>query len=368
MFPSTVAKKFPQAGFTLVELMIAMTVSMFILLTIVSMMRDVSRSHNTMEMSSQLIENGRFSVQILQDNLQHAGYYGHYFFNDIAPPAAVPDPCITNNAAALLAAMALPVQGFNALNLANLPDLSATTCGAVFLPPGNLSPGSDILVVRRAGTAVVNGAPVVGEAYLQANINTAQIQFGVLGANLPATTADGAAVTIFNRGGAVPADTREYSVLIFFVAPCSFGVGPAVSGGTCTATNDNIPTLKMLELSSVAGVTTMSISPIAEGVEVMKLSYGIDDSPTTVHSLTGLPGDGVPDSYTAAPTLAQWRDVVTVRINLLVRTSRSENDRVDTKSYMLDDIAVVPRNDGFKRHVFSSEVRLTNMAGPREIP
>ena len=102
---------------------------------------------------------------------------------------------------------------------------------------------------------------------------------------------------------------------IYFVAPCS---SPA-SGTTCTGSSDDggtpIPTLKRLELSS-SGFT---VSSVAEGVEMMKVQYGIDDSPSTTNTSTGKIGDGVPDSYVSAPSLAQFANAVSVRVDLLVR-------------------------------------------------
>ncbi len=115
---------------------------------------------------------------------------------------------------------------------------------------------------------------------------------------------------------------------------------------------------------------TMTITPLAEGIEFMKLSYGVDNSPTTINSTTGMIGDGVPDTYTPTPTLAQWPLVVSVQVNLLARTPNPSGGVLDDKSYNLGGtaIAATDLNANYKRHVFSNEVSLTNMAGPREIP
>ncbi|MBF0444370.1 MAG: PilW family protein [Magnetococcales bacterium] len=359
-----------EAGVSLVELMISLTISMIIILAVITMLSDASRSHMELNKSSQMIENGRFSIQQLSTDLRLAGYYGHLFYGDLPALTALPDPCVTTNAATLYGAMALPVQGYNAA-IAAQPTFGGGSCGGVFLGNNNLAVGSDILVVRRALTAVVTGAPSLNTVYLQSNVSTGEIQFGDDNGDIPTTTAADGVNAIFALDGTTPADTREYSVRIYFIAPCSSGSDTSVAGGVCQAGDDDIPTLKVLELSG-GTATSMTITPLAQGVEYMKLTYGIDNSPATPNSTTGTVGDGVPDLFTATPTIAQLPLVVSVTLEMLVRTPQPSGGYVDSKIYTLKTgtttVDLGPFGDGYKRHVFSTEVKLTNMAGPREVP
>lgn len=354
-------------GFSLVEVLVSMTIGLVILLGVISMLATSSKSQRDLDQSSNIMENGFFAINLLFEDLRLAGFYGHYYFNALAVPAALPDPCIINDAATLEAGMALPVQGYNATNITTRANVTATTCFTWFLADANVQPGSDILVVRRADTAVFTGTPVEdNDVYLQSNVLTAAIQYGSTSANVPTTQVDGAAPTFFKRNGAAisPADTRRYHLAIYFVAPCSVGTG---TNGVCTGSDDTIPTLKQLELTSVSGVTSLVITPLAEGVEYMKLLYGIDTTPATVNAATGLVGDGEPDTYIAAPVLAQWSSVTSVQVHLLVRAPQVTSNHVDDKSYQLAGITIPAINDGFRRHVFSSEVRLVNLSGPRSL-
>ncbi|MBF0357981.1 MAG: PilW family protein [Magnetococcales bacterium] len=368
---STITKAEGEAGVTLIELMISLTISMVIILAVVTMLTDASRSHMEVNRSSQMIENGRFAIQQIRTDLRLAGYYGHYFFGNIPTPATLPDPCVTTPAATILSGMALPVQGYNAGSLTQRPDLTATTCTGSFLSDSNLNPGSDILLIRRANTGVFIGTPELNVPYLQSNVSTAEIQFGVTTANVTgavgSTTADtSVAATMMKVDGTTPADIREYTPRLYFIAPCSIGSG---ANGLCVAGDDGIPTLKMLELSG-GTTTSITITPLAEGIEYMKLSYGVDNSPVTINSTTGMIGDGVPDIYTQTPTLDQWPLVVSVQVNMLARTPSPSGGVLDDKSYNLGGTAITASvlDDNYKRHVFSNEVSLTNMAGPREIP
>ena len=161
------------------------------------------------------------------------------------------------------------------------------------------------------------------------------------------------------------ADTRKFHVHVYFVAPCSYGSG---ANETCAAADDDVPTLKRLELDEVGGVTKMKIVSLVEGIEFMKVRYGLDTVPATVNLTTGLIGDGMPDSYVATPTLAQWPGVASVRIYLLARSTQATQEYRDTKQYNLDGVLAGPYGDKFRRRVYSTEVMPVNMAGRREIP
>ena len=383
-----------QSGVTLIELMIALTIGAILLVGLASVFINSSSARRELEKSSALIENGRYAISMIAEDLSLAGFYGH--FHDIGTaPATLPDPCILT-AAGLLPAMAQPLQGYRAANLTTIPDINtANTCEASLLTNANLTQGSDILIIRRADTAVLSahlatsdGVPEDDEVYLLANRREAVILFGDDSATINNTivaskAADDALQSTKGSAGlgvkrspskaAVTtwADTRKYRVHVYFIAPCSRGSG---ANGICQAGDDGIPTLKRLALGTDGSNTVMAIDPLVEGIEYMKLEYGIDTSPTTINATTELIGDGIPDSYVTTPTTAQWASVVSARVYLLARSPQATNGHNDTKSYILGSTStanqtlIAAANDQFKRHVYSAEVRPTNIAGRREIP
>jgi type IV pilus assembly protein PilW len=181
------------------------------------------------------------------------------------------------------------------------------------------------------------------------------------------------------NGTASPAGyVRQYHVHIYFVAPCN---NPS-TGSLCDSAADGgnpIPTLKRLELTATGGATAFKTTNIAEGVEFLKLGYGIDDTPTAVNSDTGLIGDGSPDRYTLAPSLADMSNIVTARVDLLVRNPEPSAGFTDTKTYALGVDPVVNTNPAvtipasilnqtYRRHVYSAEIRLVNLSSRKEIP
>lgn len=340
-----------QAGVTLIELMIALAIGAVLLIGLATVFINSSSSRRELEKSSALIENGRYAISILADDLSLAGYYG--FYNDIGDaPATLPDPCALTSAS-LLAAIPQPLQGYRAANLTTVPDIDTTnTCEASLLTNANLTQGSDILIIRRADTAV-SGAMTSPEVYLEANARTAEVLISTAATGLLRSP---------NKAGSPAADIRKLHVHTYFIAPCSRGSG---ANGVCQVGDDGIPTLKRLAFHRTGAI---EIEPLVEGIEYMKLEYGIDTSPSSINAITGLAGDGIPDSYVTSPTTAQWASVVSVRVYILARAPRASDGHNDTKAYVLGSTNIAATNDQFKRHVYSAEVRPTNVAGRREIP
>jgi hypothetical protein len=118
--------------------------------------------------------------------------------------------------------------------------------------------------------------------------------------------------------------------------------------------------------------TTMVERPLAEGVERINFSYGLDTLPAP-------DGDGIADRFVADPlSIAAdgWTRVVAVRVSMLVRSPTpvtGQNDQ--TKNYDLDgdgvadfncsDAAVQaidPLACSYKRALFSQLIQVRNVA------
>lgn len=336
-----------QGGLSLVELMISNTIGLLLLAGITTLIVQQSNTRSELEKSSRQIENGRYAMQILHDDIRHAGFYGQ-FANLAEPPyntlpATLPDPCTTAFANPE-PAMTLPIQGYDAPATVPAP---LSTC----LTDANHVAGTDILVIRRADTTDdidLSGA-VAGQVYLQTT--PAAYVIGVGPDPTPAYTLKQKVVTM-------TAKLHKYHVHIYFVSPCS---QPTGGGTTCTgSTDDNgrpIRTLKRLELTVVGGASAFSVAPLVEGIDNLQLDYGIDTT-----------GDGSPDSYVTAPALtADWANVMAVRVNLLARNNDPTTGHQDTKTYSLGMAGSTgPFNDAYKRHAYSGLVRAINPSGRRE--
>ena len=369
-------------GVSLIELMTAVTIGLLILAGLASVFVNSSNANREMRNSAEQIENGRYAIEFLAQDLRHAGYYGELTTLPAAPGTA-PDPC------AALSAGAVSGTSNNSLTLAVQYVAAASIpsgCSA-FLTSANLQSGSDILVVRRAETTIVNaagGGTIAGNAvYLQTIADTADVQYGIAGSINNTQNAVGAASALQRRdftvaaSGAPPqfplisAAIRKYRTHIYFVAPCSV---PNGGGSVCTGGADDlgrpIPTLKRLEMGAGGAFT---IVPIVEGIERIRFEYGIDNLPAAVDAGTGLIGDGLPDAFTNTPSVAAMSNAVAMRIFVLARNTTPTSGYVDDKTYELGtgtSATFTPSGaaTSYKRHAYSAETRIANQSGRREIP
>ena len=360
-----------QQGLSLIELMIAIAIGLGLLAGLTTVFVNSARSQAELTRASQQIENGRFATQLLQDDVWHAGFYGrHVAYIPVPPPplpiplpAALPDPCSTNTDTGTPAptplqnALAFAVQGYN--DVAAVPAALATC-----LSGANLMAGTDILVVRRAESRPIALASLNADSlYLQ---SVAEAYDPVSLQPMRPVIAKGNPSSAFNQTSPTTGelgDIRRYRVHIYFISPCSVPAAPAT---TCTAAADGnrpIPTLKRLELAADG---TFQIVPLVEGIENLQVDYGIDTVPAALPANAPYAGDGMPDSFIAAPTVAQFTQVIALRLFLLARATEPSASYTDDKSYDLGLHGTVAPGGPYKRHVFTTLVRVQNVAGWRE--
>ena len=131
-----------RGGFSLIELMISITLGLLILAGVTTLFANNSRTRQEIEKTSRQIENGRYAMQVLGDDLQGAGFLAEFDPTPLDTTAltALPDACATD-LATLRTALPLHVQGYD--NGVNAP-----TCLT------DVKSGTDIVVVRRASTCV----------------------------------------------------------------------------------------------------------------------------------------------------------------------------------------------------------------------
>jgi type IV pilus assembly protein PilW len=334
-------------GFTLLELMIAMTISLFLLIGIASVTITHSTSSRELEKTSRQIETGRYAMQVVGDDLALAGFYGT--FSTKGATVSTPDPCAT----------ALGNLGFN--NTSSPITVPAPVYGYArgAVPPtclASLQPNTGIVVVRRASsTATPVASAVAGQTYLQASgCNTDPKPF-VLDTN-------SASFTLYQKDCTSIAPLRGYLVRVYHVSSCNVCSGP---------NTDATPTLKVAEF--VGGA--INIVPLAEGVQDLEADYGVDlDANGSADCYVADPGvDNAATcaGWVAAPgwsaPLQNWGNVVTVRLHVLARNVDQTSDWTDARTYDMGRAGITAAaNDHYKRHTYSTVLRVTNVAGMRE--
>jgi type IV pilus assembly protein PilW len=379
-----------QAGFGLVELMVSMLIGLVIIAALVSLFVNTSGNNRELARANSMIENGRFAIKVLEDDLIHAGYWGGFVpmfddqtSNDVPTdvPTAVPDPClpydpVTWNAAYKTNLVGIPVQ------LYDDPAVVGTCVAEGVIDAGDYQAGTDLLIVRHAEMCLPGEAGSYCEAddpddlYLQAGHCATEVTPYVL---------DTSGFGLTKMNCATVADKRKFVSNLYYVR--NF----AVTAG------DGIPTLVRSRFMSdpVSGALVYE-APVAlvEGVEGFRVELGVDDVSKTGAAVNYAAvinwadpldkvtptnrGDGVPDDEylrcdpdcaTGALTADELMNVTSAKIYVLARSREASPNYTDSKTYTLGLAGDMgPFNDNFKRHVFTTTIRLPNVAGRRMTP
>ena len=330
-----VSARHPQRGLSLIELMIALTIGMLIMAALGALMLSITRNNSELAKANAQIENGRFAIQLLQNDLVHAGFWG-----GVTPkiPSAIPDPCLAVagwDATYKANMLGVPVMGYSSSSI-----VSSSTCTTGTPAPISQTPqtNSDVLVVRHANTCVT-GVGCDGDTTANPDkgphIQVSRCTTSSEKAYLIEIDADD--LTLTNKDCAAPAAARKVVSNIYYVKDNTLMRSALVDGAYQT-------------------------QPLIEGIEALRFEYGIDST-----------GDGSPDGlYVPCDpcALAQLANVVAVKVHVLARNLEATPGYKDSKTYQLGATSyTVPTADaGFKRHVFSTTVRLVNPSGRREVP
>lgn len=351
-----------QAGLTLIELMVSITIGMLMIAALATLIANQSSTRAEIDKSGKMIENGRYAIQTLASDLQMAGYWGEL---STAPPTpgALPNPCDVT-VAGLKDAMGMHVQGYNY-------DTAADT-----VPPAsaledcvkNHKPGTDVLVVRRVDpdmSAVQTGGNIdlakttPGQVYLQTGLDsaTATQLDSRLGVGADAAT-NATTFPLKKKDKTSVANLRKFVVHIYYISKCSVELA-----GSCTGADGGspIPTLKRVELSVSGGVPAFpSKASIAEGIENLQIDYGLDANV-----------DGAADGADVNGSLLTkdtWPDVMTLKIHLLARSTETTTVSPDSKTYALGTAGTITPTTSeqkYSRHAFVQSVRLVNPSSRR---
>ena len=302
-FRASVLPGLSQRGMTMVELLVAMVISLLIALAAVSALVVTRQGFTTVDAASQLRDNGRFVSDLIQRLGVQSG------FKDILYAASPPPPSATG----VLADPAPNITGFNNALISATDPLNVSTARVT----GVEGFGSDILILRYQSAETFQGSGV----------------------------ADGAMIDCLGNSSATAASSRDERIASV--------IHVAVSQGE--------PSLMCTTINPLTGVISTP-QPIIQGVENFQVLYGTDNV-TAGTAPPVLPGDTVPDSYLRADQLtvagnsvatnANWRRVRSMRIGVVLRgPANSAQDKTAQTYYPFG--AGVATSGGAKGSALSS--------------
>lgn len=380
-------------GVSLVELMIALVVSSIVLIGVATVYTSSKRAYKIQEEMSRLQENARFGFDNMVRDIRMAGYGGcnpsinsllnpgpdvstlydlqsgiggyEYTAQNTTPGNDYTITSLTNTGTAS------DWKGFDWNNDGNPDDLIAELAGNVLV-------GNDVILIRTAMTRddlVLNGLQPATSASLVFTTNTgipdgqiviiSNCNRGDMFQNNPGGGGGNANAlmrsAVGNPGNQNP-DTvnfsQDYDVQdskIHEVRAYAYFIGPGASGE---------PALYRADFSQ--GTVGFPVEEIVEGVENMQVLYGEDLTPAD---------DSIqPDRYVSANQVADFNNVVSVRISLLIRTPQETNRPVQTSTNRLlgvtdaTGVDITNMADRRIRKVFTTTVFLRNKSIYRQAP
>ncbi len=335
-----------QRGFSLVELMIAMTIGFIVLAGIGYLYIESRQAFRSMDNLSRMQESARYALEIMARDIRMAGYRGCAsssgdFHNTL------------NNSGTSAYNFGLPINGYDGGAANWTPALPADTGGLSGL---SILAGTDAIILRSAtgsGTTV-SKQPGNSSADLQITTpNDVTINDIVMVTNCKASTVfqitnmnvNGTGQNVVhNIGIGSPGNftkdlVENYSASggeMIKMQSKSYFIRTGASGRPALWQFDNY--------KPAAGDNP---AEIAEGIENMQILYGIDAD-----------SNGIVESYAAADAVANWSQVAAVRISLLV-AGNDDNVATSKQKYNYNG-ALVDATDQRLRQVFTTTVSVRN--------
>lgn len=348
--------KIRMTGFSLVELMVALGLSLLLLAGVVAIFSSSRVAYESTDQLSRVQETGRFALDQLSRHIRSAGYTGCS-----RQPTAIASALNADTNATLEYGFVSspPVLGY---------DTSGSGAWSPALHPNiqSLTPSedSDVLVVRGARLDVV---PM-------------QVTQDMVGSD--GITLDPTGDLIVKSAGSVNGVDPAGNVLMAYSCEgVSFFFANASGTSLIRPISDEIPgnvtnstSYPFLKAAEVVPVETViyyidAASPpapdtmtslwrkvgegaaeeLVQGVERMQVEYGVD-----------LQGDRVVDDYRPASTVGNWDRVVSVRIGMLVSSVQEYGNDRDQRTYQVLDTDVPAPGDRRLREVFTTTVGIRN--------
>ncbi|MFQ6371297.1 PilW family protein [Shewanella sp. YIC-542] len=301
-------------GFSLVELMVALVISLFLTLGVFAMFSMSATNVTTTGQYNQLQENGRLALAIMAPDIEQVAFFGDITGSDF----------VVDTNTRITGSVSVDCVG-GGLNNATLPNNQPAHFRRIWGYEASDS-GPSVSCVNDAikGTDVIQLKRLVGPA----------------GATSGFRVATTSSEIVFFGKEADPALINErvweYQHHVYFIQELN-----------------DVPVLSRKALSETG---MNNEEQLVEGIENMRILYGYDDD-----------GDDTADRFLSADNVTDmmwdnqlFQRIVAVKIFLLVRTIDQDRSYTNDITYQLGDKTLGPFDDHFRRKVLSTTVMLEN--------
>ena len=359
------SKRPSQAGFTIVELMIAATLGLLILAGAISMLVSNKRIYTEQDEMGRLQENARFALDLLIRDIRMAGYAGcagdvnnvvnHLNGADTASNihafVAVegsegngtvgnwqPSGSSDQNADMLPFSDGITTRYLTPIGIHIVEPFMVRSAAAIHVTTDHGIESGDIVSITDCSSAdvvQVTGNPSNPNCACSPSCTTAESTSNSCKATFNHNSGSGFPGNVFkDLSKTYGADA---TIMRFYAARYFIG------------NVDGSPMLRrMTGVSNTDG--TALVDDLVDGVENMQVLYGEDT----------VGGDMIADTYVDADTVGNWDNVVSVRLALLMRTVTEYGTQTDASTYDLLGVNINPTDDRRRRRVFTVTVQIRN--------
>jgi type IV pilus assembly protein PilW len=335
-----------QQGFTLIELMVALLLGLFLLGGILQIFTHSKKTYRTQTALAELQENGRYAIDFLSKDLRMAGFIG------CSSQATLTNTLNTPND--FFYRFDKAIEGFEASSAkAWTPALPSAAL------PSALT-GSDIISLRRVNeqSFTVSAHPSATSAItLDTSVTKTQLKSaGFLNASN-------------TNNCALAAVSNCSSATVFQISNITGNTLGHTTDGSCTPKNSTTDLKTTYVQGQVWPINTVSYyirknpanqpalyrkqdtdnaEELIEGIEQMQIVYGVDSDTRP---------DKTPNYYVTANAVSDWQKVLSIRISLLI-VSTQDNLTDNPLSYTYN--GTTHSGDRHLRKVFTSTIALRN--------
>ncbi len=349
-------------GFSVVELMVAMTLSLVLMAGALSILYSTKLTSAENERVARVQEAGRTAFELIMRDARAAGYVGcakTLVDTHTTPPASTFSNGLS--ATTLLWNFGQSVYGFHATSSTVWTPALDAAIPATPAPVG----GSDVLVLRVAlpgapvfrtnatfavgaavpvdrdsnGAALAARTPVIisdcrGAAAFVATGYTASGSTATIAHTAVAGTPQNTSASL-PRAFGIGSVVQPVQTVVYYIASCA-AAGTNCSGGATP------PGLWQI-------VGSAAPQEIIQGVVAMQVLYGVDTD-----------ADLLANTYKTADQVTDWSTVVSINIAVLAQSLTETGVEVDKRTYSLLGTNFGPYNDRRQRSVFTTTITLRN--------
>jgi len=326
-----------QRGLSLVELMVALAIGLFLLAGAVTVFGKTRDLYRTNDAAARLQETARYAMSTIEADLRMANYWGLMSRADLienGPALDLANPPAVDPAYSLpadLTGYAATISSCGAMWAVKLPayvEANDNAYGLACAEFGTAMPGADQLTIRRASTQLIAAGALAANAG-RIKLQTSRVQ-GTLfsGSTLP--------------GGYAPplSETRALVANGYYVDQDS-------------DLRAGLPSLRRKQLDFNGAAPAIVDQEIVPGIEDLQVEFGAD-----------LDSDQNADYFVQPGTAIPAGDqIVAVRLWILARAEQPELGFIDNRTYdyasRTGGAALTP-NDGFRRLLISKTIALRN--------